>query len=88
MRMVISNVKPRPIEDINFDGLTEIHFLVITNDKFESYWVALKEKCKMNFVKCDIHFIIPCIKSPQCISYFTEAFGDLIDGEPPRLHND
>lgn len=88
MRMVITNVKPRPIEDINFEGLTDIHFLVITDDKFETYWTALKEKCKMNFVKCDIHFIIPSVKSAQEINNFSIAFGVMMGEKNPRLHND
>jgi hypothetical protein len=78
MRLVMSNKELQPIDDINFGGIDEVDFIVITNDKFESYWVELKEKCKVNFIKCKIYFIIPRIDNPKSVCSFLTSFGDIL----------
>lgn len=87
MLLVITNHKPRPIESINFEGLSDVHFLVITDDKFEHYWNELKVKCNEQFVNPHIHFLIPNIKTPIDINNFALAFGVMLGCKNPRLHN-
>lgn len=79
--MVICNNENPDINTLNFEGVTDIHYLVITDDKFEQYWSDLKVKCKEKFINSVIRFIIPIIKSPQNVYNYKIAYTKLIGVE-------